>query len=235
MIKNWKLEITEAKTRLIIRDGAVMNSDILNLARHLVMKYHLNKLPIYHENGSKFFDYASYGNNNFQMKPFKKVTDSNLPYFLKKAEELIHAEGYAEELGGIRFALDVPKQPNGFADCLLCIDFLDGDDETERPSELYLFDLLKLKWVKAKKDQKIWKDVMITNINWDTSDDVKVMAGLPDEVNALVLNINFSNYNPNDDLDYNEDFLYEVSDALTNKYGFCHDGFEVEIRRKRNE
>ena len=42
-----------------------------------------------------------------------------------------------------------------FADCLLCIDFLDIDDETERPSELYQFDLTELKWVKwLKKKEK---------------------------------------------------------------------------------
>lgn len=235
MIKNWKLEITEVETKLIIQDGAVMNSDILNLARHLVMKYHLSKLPIYHENGSKFFDYTSYGNDNLQMKPFKKVTDSNLSYFLKKAEDLIHESGYTDRLSGIRFAFDVPKQQGNFADCLLCIDLLNEDDETERPSELYVFDLMELKWVKKEKEQKTWKDIMITNIKWDTSDDVKVMAGLPDQINVLVLNVDFYKYNPNDDLDYNEDFLYEISDALSNKYGFCHDGFEVEIRRKENE
>ena len=48
MIKNWKLEITENETKLIIQDGAAMNNDILSLARHLVIKYHLNKLPVYH-------------------------------------------------------------------------------------------------------------------------------------------------------------------------------------------
>ena len=58
MIKNWKLEITENETKLIIQDGAAMNNDILSLARHLVIKYHLNKLPVYHENGNKYFDYT---------------------------------------------------------------------------------------------------------------------------------------------------------------------------------
>ena len=33
MIKNWKLEITENETKLIIQDGAAMNNDILSLAR----------------------------------------------------------------------------------------------------------------------------------------------------------------------------------------------------------
>lgn len=169
------------------------------------------------------------------IKPFKKVTDSNFSYFLKKAEDLIHESGYVDQLYGVDFVFDVPKRQGNFADCLLCIDFLDIDEETERPSELYQFDLMELKWVKKKKKQRSWKDIMITNINWSTPDDVRVMAGLPDEIYASVLNINFSKYDPDDDLDYNEDFLDDVSDALTNKYGFCHDGFKIKIRRKENE
>ena len=240
MIKNWKLEITENETKLIIQDGAAMNNDILSLARHLVIKYHLNKLSVYHENGNKYFDYTlkedtKYKNDNLQMKPFKKVTDSNFSYFLKKAEDLIQESGYVDQLYGIDFVFDVPKRQGNFADCLLCIDFLDIDEETERPSELYQFDLTELKWVKKKKNQKSWKDIMITNINWSTPDDVRVMAGLPDEIYASVLNINFSKYDPDDDLDCNEDFLDDISDALTNKYGFCHDGFKLKIRRKENE
>ena len=50
-----------------------MNNDILSLARHLVIKYHLNKLPVYHENGNKYFDYTlkedtKYKNDNFANK-----------------------------------------------------------------------------------------------------------------------------------------------------------------------
>ena len=262
MIKNWKLEITENETKLIA-DGILESFDIMSLVAELedefdvkikpkdlvaenfnsvdlVIKYHLNKLPVYHENGNKYFDYTlkedtKYKNDNLPIKPFKKVTDSNFSYFLKKAEDLIHESGYVDQLYGIDFVFDVPKRQGNFADCLLCIDFLDIDEETERPSELYQFDLMELKWVKKKKKQRSWKDIMITNINWSTPDDVRVMAGLPDEIYASVLNINFSKYDPDDDLDYNEDFLDDVSDALTNKYGFCHDGFKIKIRRKENE
>ena len=107
MIKDWELKITENETKLVVQDGAVMSSDILSLARHLVNKYHLSTLSIY------------------------------------------------DQLYGIRFAFDAPKQQGNFADCLLCIDFLDIDDETERPSELYQFDLTELKWVKwLKKKEK---------------------------------------------------------------------------------
>ena len=45
------------------------------------------------------------------------------------------------------------KRQGNFADCLLCIDFLDIDEETERPSELYQFDLMELKWVKKKRSK----------------------------------------------------------------------------------
>lgn len=121
MIKNWKLEITENETKLIIQDGAAMNNDILSLARHLVIKYHLNKLPVYHENGNKYFDYTlkedtKYKNDNLPIKPFKKVTDSNFSYFLKKAEDLIHESGYVDQLYGIDFVFDVPKRQGNFAD-----------------------------------------------------------------------------------------------------------------------
>lgn len=235
---SWKLEITENETRLVVQDGAVMSSDILSLARHLVNKYHLSTLSIYDKNNERLFNYKLEEDlkcNNAQMKPFKKVTDLNFPYFLKKAEDLIYESGYVDQLYGVDFVFDVPKRQGNFADCLLCIDFLDIDEETERPSELYQFDLMELKWVKKKKKQRSWKDIMITNINWSTPDDVRVMAGLPDEIYASVLNINFSKYDPDDDLDYNEDFLDDVSDALTNKYGFCHDGFKIKIRRKENE
>lgn len=151
---NWKLEITENETKLVIQDGAVMNNDILSLARHLVMKYHLNALSIYDKNNEKLFNYKLEEDlqcDNTQMKPFKKVTDSNFSFFLKKAEDLIYESGYVDQLYGIDFVFDVPKRQGNFADCLLCIDFLDIDEETERPSELYQFDLMELKWVKKNR------------------------------------------------------------------------------------
>ena len=38
MIKNWKLEITENETKLIIQDGAAMNNDILRSEERRVGK-----------------------------------------------------------------------------------------------------------------------------------------------------------------------------------------------------
>ena len=54
---SWKLEITENETRLVVQDGAVMSSDILSLARHLVNKYHLSTLSIYDKNNERLFNY----------------------------------------------------------------------------------------------------------------------------------------------------------------------------------
>lgn len=84
MIKDWELKITENETKLVVQDGAVMSSDILSLARHIVNKYHLSTLSIYDKNNEKLFNYKLEEDlkcNNAQMKPFKKVTDLNFSYF----------------------------------------------------------------------------------------------------------------------------------------------------------
>ena len=52
---------------------------------------------------------------------------------------------------------------------------------------------MELKWVKKKRSKDHGKDIMIQTSNWSTPDDVRVMAGLPDEIYASVLNINFLN------------------------------------------
>ena len=157
MFKDWELKITENETKLVVQDGAVMSSDILSLARHLVNKYHLSTLSIYDKNNEKLFNYKLEEDlqcDNTQRKPFKKVTDLNFSYFLKKAEDLIQESGYVDQLYGIDFVFDLPKRQSNFADCLVCIDFLDINDETERPSELYQFDLTELKWVKLLKKKE---------------------------------------------------------------------------------
>ena len=73
-----------------------------------------------------------------------------------------------------------------------------------------------------------WRDIMITNIKWDTSEDTKVWAKLPDEVCiADILGIKITKYNPEEDLENNEKFINDVSQALVYGYDFCHDGFNV--------
>lgn len=158
MIKDWKLEITDNETRLVIQNGTVMSSDVLGLARHLVNKYNLIKLPIYHEDGSKYFEYSF----NEDMKcsslplPFLLTKTIALSFFLTKTIELFNQLGYTNELEEISLELNLPKESNHSADyhakCLLRISFLDKDDKTKRPSELYFFDMNGLKWVKKGEE-----------------------------------------------------------------------------------
>ena len=46
MIKNWELKIKENKSTLIINDWGVKSDDIIDLARHLVIKFHFDRLEI---------------------------------------------------------------------------------------------------------------------------------------------------------------------------------------------
>ena len=55
------------------------------------------------------------------------------------------------------------------------------------------------------------------NIKWDTDGDVKLLEELPTEVEI-------PDYLITDDED---DLLDEISDWLSDEYGFCHDGFEI--------
>ena len=55
------------------------------------------------------------------------------------------------------------------------------------------------------------------NIKWDTDGDVKFLEELPTEVEI-------HDYLITDDED---DLLDEISDWLSDEYGFCHDGFEI--------
>ena len=50
MIKNWELKIKENKSTLIINDWGVKSDDIIDLARHLVIKFHFDRLYINYEN-----------------------------------------------------------------------------------------------------------------------------------------------------------------------------------------
>ena len=92
-------------------------------------------------------------------------------------------------------------------------------------------DILKV-FLKEPEDHfgRKWSDIKITNIKWDTSEDTKVWAKLPDEVCVLEMDIDLSKYDPSEDLDYNDDFLDDVSEWLTSHYDFCHDGFEISTK-----
>lgn len=107
------------------------------------------KLPIYHENGSKYFNYSF--NEDMKCSSFPLV------FLITKTIELFNQLGYTNELEEISLELNLPKESNHSADyhakCLLRISFLYKDDKTKRPSELYLFDMNGLKWI--KKGEKI--------------------------------------------------------------------------------
>lgn len=58
MIKNWELKIKENKSTLIINDWGVKSDDIIDLARHLVIKFHFDRLYINYENTGKIIHCA---------------------------------------------------------------------------------------------------------------------------------------------------------------------------------
>lgn len=70
----------------------------------------------------------------------------------------------------------------------------------------------------------------VTNIKWDTDGDQYTFDSLPQEV---ILPVKFSKENY---VDENGNFgeaekiemLDDISDWLSDKYEFCHDGFEIE-------
>lgn len=89
-------------------------------------------------------------------------------------------------------------------------------------------DILKV-FLKEPGDHfdRTWSNIKITNIKWDTSEDAKVWAKLPDEIDVLDMDIDLSKYDPSKDLDYDDEFLDDVSEWLTSHYDFCHDGFNI--------
>lgn len=66
----------------------------------------------------------------------------------------------------------------------------------------------------------------IKNIKWDTDGDKEVFASLPQEVEFDETTLNLE-CEP-DEEGYEDELLDAVSDWLTDEYGFCHGGFEVE-------
>lgn len=58
-----------------------------------------------------------------------------------------------------------------------------------------------------------------TNIRWDTDGDKRALASLPTEVKIPFLPNEFDSF---------DEFVDEVSDYLSDEYGFCHNGFNIE-------
>lgn len=63
--------------------------------------------------------------------------------------------------------------------------------------------------------------MLIKNIKWDTDGDSEALASLPTEVYTP----SFLNREQYDDI---EEFLDDISDWLSDEYGWCHFGFETE-------
>ena len=61
----------------------------------------------------------------------------------------------------------------------------------------------------------------IKNIKWDTDGDKKVLAHLPKEV-EIPKDMSQSNFDDQDE------WLDAIADWLSDEYGFCHFGFDVE-------
>lgn len=62
----------------------------------------------------------------------------------------------------------------------------------------------------------------ITNIKWDTAGDMKILKSLPKEIDIT------DEFDVNDYEDDEDKLLDDISDWLSDTYGYCHFGFEIE-------
>ena len=62
----------------------------------------------------------------------------------------------------------------------------------------------------------------ITNIKWDTDGDMKILKSLPKEIDIT------DKFDVNDYEDDEDKLLDDISDWLSDTYGYCHFGFEIE-------
>ena len=74
-------------------------------------------------------------------------------------------------------------------------------------------------WVNNNQEEI---DMVVRNIKWDTDGDKEVFDSLPQEV-VLPDYLTPSNY------EGKEEFLDDVSDWLSDEYGFCHFGFDEPV------
>lgn len=63
----------------------------------------------------------------------------------------------------------------------------------------------------------------VTNIKWDTDGDKELLKSLPKEIDIS------NEFDVNDYEDDEEQFLDDISDWLTDTYGYCHFGFEIKL------
>ena len=62
----------------------------------------------------------------------------------------------------------------------------------------------------------------ITNIKWDTDGDMKILKSLPKEIDIT------DEFDVNDYEDDEDKLLDDICDWLSDTYGYCHFGFEIE-------
>lgn len=67
----------------------------------------------------------------------------------------------------------------------------------------------------------------ITNIKWDTDGDKEVFATLPQEIDVPEYFLEKKNFEIDGEYDEDE-MLDQLSDWISDEYGFCHGGFDIE-------
>lgn len=63
----------------------------------------------------------------------------------------------------------------------------------------------------------------VVKIKWDTDGDKELLKSLPKEIDIT------NEFDVNDYEDDEEQLLDDISDWLTDTYGYCHFGFEVKF------
>jgi hypothetical protein len=63
---------------------------------------------------------------------------------------------------------------------------------------------------------------LVKNIDWDTDDDTLAEEELPDNI---LINSEYLDIENDDDIDT---IIDAVSEYLSDEYGFCHRGFDIE-------
>lgn len=66
----------------------------------------------------------------------------------------------------------------------------------------------------------------ITNIKWDTDGDKELLKILPTEID-ITEEFDFEEYEIDGEFE-KEQLLDDISDWLSDTYGYCHFGFEIE-------
>lgn len=66
----------------------------------------------------------------------------------------------------------------------------------------------------------------VVKIKWDTDSDMKMLKSLPKEID---ISDEFDVKDYEDDQDDQDQLLDDISDWLSDTYGYCHFGFEIKF------